>query len=127
MQYSLCQSSPPRNYLAGNCLRDHRVHNSVMSYLIVLLFLIASLINFAPIAGAWSVDQLVRLYQIEVTDPDIALLLRHRAVLFSIVGSIILVAAFVPGLRLLATVAGWSAWPRTWCLCLLPMCTTPVC
>ena len=77
-----------------------------MSYLTSLLFLIAGAINFIPISGAVSGEQLDKLYQIGVVSPDVGLLLRHRAFLFGIVGSIIIVAAFVPSLRLVATISG---------------------
>lgn len=77
-----------------------------MSYLISILFVVAGAINFAPIAGVLSGAQLDKLYQIGATSPDIELLMRHRAFLFGIVGSIIIVASFIPSLRLIATIAG---------------------
>jgi hypothetical protein len=77
-----------------------------MSYLISFLFLVAGAINLAPVSGAISSEQLERLYHIGAASSDVELLLRHRAILFGIVGSIIIVAAFVPGLRLTATLSG---------------------
>ena len=76
-----------------------------MNYLIAFLFIVAGLINFAPITGVFA-DQLDKLYQIGDISTDVELLMRHRAILFGIVGAIILAAAFVPGLRLAATIAG---------------------
>ncbi len=77
-----------------------------MGYLTAALFIIAGLINFVPISGIVSGDQLSKLYQIEIASADIELLLRHRAILFGIVGSIIIAAGFVASLRPVATVAG---------------------
>ncbi len=77
-----------------------------MNYLIAFLFLAAGLINFAPITGVASSDQLERLYRLSAITPDIELLLRHRVVLFGIIGTIIMAAAFLPVLRLTATIAG---------------------
>ncbi len=77
-----------------------------LNYLIAFLFLAAGLINFAPITGFASSDQLERLYRLSAITPDIELLLRHRAVLFGIIGTIIMAAAFLPALRLTATIAG---------------------
>ncbi|MDA1075725.1 MAG: phosphopantetheine adenylyltransferase [Proteobacteria bacterium] len=77
-----------------------------MSYLISVLFIIAGLINFAPLIGARSNEQLTKLYQIDILDQNVGVLLRHRAFLFGIVGAIIILAAFLPALRLTATIAG---------------------
>ena len=76
-----------------------------MNYLIASLFVVAGLINFAPISGVFA-DQLNKLYLVGDISTDVELLMRHRAILFGIVGAIILAAAFLPGLRLAATIAG---------------------
>lgn len=80
-----------------------------MNYIISILFVIAGLINFAPISGVLSGEQLDKLYQIGAIHPDIELLMRHRAILFGMVGSVICIAAFVPSLRMLATFAGLAS------------------
>ena len=70
------------------------------------LFLIAGLINFVPLAGVTGDALLQSSYGIEIASPDLSLLLRHRAVLFGIVGGLLLVAAFKPSLRTVASVCG---------------------
>lgn len=70
------------------------------------LFLIAGLINFVPLAGVMGNSLLVSAYGIEVASADLSLLLRHRAVLFGIVGGLLLVAAFRPALRVTASICG---------------------
>lgn len=70
------------------------------------LFLIAGLINFVPLAGVMGNTLLESAYGIEVASADLSLLLRHRAVLFGIVGGLLLVSAFKPALRVTAGVCG---------------------
>ena len=77
-----------------------------MSYLVTLLFLTAGVVNLLPVVGIVSDQQLSSLYQIEAFGADTGLLLRHRAILFGIVGSILVYAAFTPSIRGLATLAG---------------------
>lgn len=77
-----------------------------MRYLTPMLFLVAGIINIVPVSGALSGGQLDKLYQIGATGTDIELLMRHRAFLFGIVGAMIISAAFIPSLRIVATVAG---------------------
>jgi len=77
-----------------------------MKYLISALFFIPGVINFIPIIGVISNHKLSQLYQIDGLDGDLALLLRHRAILFGIVGSVIMLASFQPPIRGHATIAG---------------------
>ncbi|MBO6505247.1 MAG: hypothetical protein JJ850_09990 [Kordiimonadaceae bacterium] len=70
------------------------------------LFLIAGLINFVPLAGVTGDVLLQSSYGIEIASPELSLLLRHRAVLFGILGGMLLVAAFKPSLRTVASVCG---------------------
>ncbi len=62
---------------------------------LVLLFLVG-LINFLPVLGALSAERLAQAYSIEVVGSDLEILLRHRALLFGIVGGFILVSVFIP-------------------------------
>ncbi len=77
-----------------------------MQKLIVVCLLVAGLIKFAPLIGVLSAEQLTRLYQVEFTNPDVLILMRHRAVLFGLLGSFILLSAFKPALRPGAIAAG---------------------
>jgi len=74
-----------------------------------LLFALAGIINFLPIVGVASGGQLESMYQVTLGSPDLVLLMRHRAVLLAIVGSLLLAAAARPGLRMAAAVAGFSS------------------
>lgn len=81
----------------------------LLSMITTALFIIVGLINFAPLMGIASNDMLASLYAIEVNSPDMSLLLRHRAALFGIVGGYILIAAFRPSHRPVATVMAFAS------------------
>ena len=77
-----------------------------MKRLVTILLVGIGLLNFLPLIGVVSTDQLTRLYGIAFEQPDLAVLMRHRAVLFGLIGGFILLAAFRPSLQLIATIAG---------------------
>ena len=77
-----------------------------MKRVTVFLLLVAGAINLIPVVGVISAEQLHRLYDISVTDGDLVILMRHRAVLFGLVGAFIVYSAFRPSLQALACVAG---------------------
>lgn len=66
-------------------------------------------INTLPLIGVVSASRLGALYGVPWTDPTTILLLRHRAVLFGIIGGFILYSAFKPGLQPLAMLAAGVA------------------
>jgi hypothetical protein len=71
-----------------------------------ILFAVAGVINILPVVGAASGARLEALYGVTLESPDLILMLRHRAVLLAIVGSLLLAAAARPGLRTAAALAG---------------------
>ncbi len=77
-----------------------------MQILIIGGFLVAALINFLPVMGVIGAPQLERMYGIAFEGPDLAVLMRHRALLFGIIGALLVAAAFVPSLRWTAFFAG---------------------
>jgi hypothetical protein len=72
-----------------------------------LLFLVAAAINLAPVVGVLSAERLAALYGVPFTDPTLEILMRHRAVLFGIVGALLVRAAFRPEHQTVAAVAGF--------------------
>jgi hypothetical protein len=70
------------------------------------LYLTVAVVNLLPAIGALSTTRLATLYGVAVEDPNLAILLRHRAVLFAIVGGLLALAALHPPLRPVAIVAG---------------------
>jgi hypothetical protein len=77
-----------------------------MRYFISALFILAGLIKITPVIGVLGAELLQRLYQMPFDGLDLLLLMRHRAVLFGVVGGLLLVAAFRPALRTLAGTIG---------------------
>ncbi len=64
-----------------------------MQRLTAALFIVVGLINFAPIGGLLSAELLANSYGITAPHGDLLILLRHRALLFGIVGGLLIVAA----------------------------------
>ncbi|CAN7540365.1 hypothetical protein LJR090_004559 [Bosea sp. LjRoot90] len=70
---------------------------------------IAGIVNLLPTIGVAGAGWLRSLYGFEIANPDLEILLRHRALLFGIVGVLLLAATLRPGLRDVAVlVAGAS-------------------
>ena len=81
-----------------------------MKYVSIVALLVAGLIHLLPVPGVMGASTLARLYGIEVNDPNTAILLQHRALLFGVLGVLMLSAIALPGLRVTAlTVALFSA------------------
>lgn len=71
-----------------------------MKYVSVVALLVAGLIHLLPVPGVMGASTLARLYGIEVTDPNTAILLQHRALLFGVLGVLMLSAIALPWLRI---------------------------
>ena len=74
--------------------------------LIAGLLLIVAAIHLMPVVGALGAERLASLYGIEVASGDLEILMRHRAVLFGILGAILGYAAFRSAFQPLAVAAG---------------------
>ena len=77
-----------------------------MHYVISASLLLAALIHILPITGLVGTRRLELLYGVVVSDPNTEILLRHRAVLFGLLGAFLALAAIRPVLRPLAFGAG---------------------
>ena len=78
-----------------------------MSKLTAAMLIIVGMIHLLPLSGALGANRLSALYGLDFSNPDLQILMRHRAVLFGILGAFLIVAAALPGLRPAALVAGW--------------------
>jgi hypothetical protein len=78
-----------------------------MKYVSVLALLIAGVIHLLPLQGVLGTGNLARLYGITVSDPNTAILLQHRALLFGVLGALMLMAIPVPSLRIVALSVGF--------------------
>jgi heme A synthase len=89
-----------------------------MRLLSTTLILLAELINLLPLSGVGSGHRLQSLYGVVLQDPNLAILMRHRAVLFGVVGGLLVISALHAPLRPAAYAAGfvsmlsfvWIAW-----------------
>ena len=70
-----------------------------MSQVITGLLIVVGLINILPVLGVLSADRLVQAYGVPVAAADLEILLRHRALLFGVLGGFILYAAFLPAFQ----------------------------
>ncbi len=70
------------------------------------LLIVAGVIHLLPLVGLRGSVALGRLYGFEVSDPNLQIVLQHRALLFGLLGALLIGAAFVPRYQALAVGAG---------------------
>ncbi|KAA3651443.1 MAG: phosphopantetheine adenylyltransferase [Proteobacteria bacterium] len=78
-----------------------------MKKIIAGLIIIVGIIHVLPVLGVMGADRIMILYGVEINDPNLEILMRHRAILFGLLGLFIIYAAFKPVLQPLAIVAGF--------------------
>jgi hypothetical protein len=89
-----------------------------MHRVVPVLLIVIGLIHLLPLPGVLGVERLAALYGLSFDEPNLALLMRHRAVLFGSLGAFLLYAAFRPALHTMALVGAavsvlsflWLAW-----------------
>lgn len=74
-----------------------------------LTLVITGLIHLMPLSGALGAEQLARLYGLAVNEPNLEVLMRHRAVMFGLLGLFMIAAAFMPSLQVAALIAGFAS------------------
>ncbi len=77
-----------------------------MPHLTTAMLVIVAIIHLLPLTGMHSSQRLTALYGIDCSEANVQILLRHRAVLFGLLGGFLLYAAFCPALQLLGLIAG---------------------
>jgi len=77
----------------------------MLEWTITGLMLIVAVIHLAPTSGILGANRLASLYDLEISDPNLEILMRHRAVLFGILGAFFAYAAFNPAVQPLAFAA----------------------
>ena len=77
-----------------------------MRYLMTAVLILVGIIHLLPLAGVSGAERIQSLYGVTLGDPNVVILMRHRAVLFGLLGTFFMVAAFVPALQLSALILG---------------------
>ena len=67
---------------------------------------VAGMIHLLPLSGVLGSEKLASLYGVSFNEANLAILMRHRAVLFGLLGVFLILAAFRPMLRTVAFLAG---------------------
>ena len=78
-----------------------------MQYLVSAMLLIVAVIHLLPVVGVLGTERLEILYGITVADSNLEILMRHRAVLFGLLGGLLGLAAFLPSYQTVAFIAGF--------------------
>ena len=77
-----------------------------MRYVVMISLCVAAVVHLLPLIGVLGTDRLQSLYGVAIEGPDLQILMRHRAVLFGLLGTYLLAAAFIPVLQPTALGAG---------------------
>lgn len=80
-----------------------------MRYLVSAMLVVVAIIHLLPLSGLLGTERLTALYGITVDEPNLAILMRHRAVLFGLLGLFLLIAAFRPHLQGIAFAGGFAS------------------
>ena len=70
------------------------------------MLVVAGLIHLLPLSGVLGSEKLASLYGLSFSEPNLAMVMRHRAVLFGLLGVFLILAAFRPIFRTVAFIAG---------------------
>ena len=82
------------------------VMTKLLEYGSTIALLVSGIIHLIPVYGVSGSAALTQLYGIEVVDSNVAILLQHRALLFGILGLLMLLAIALPSIRITVLVAG---------------------
>ncbi len=89
-----------------------------MRYLVGAALVVVGVIHLLPLTGVLGRAQLEALYGVPLQDANLVILMRHRAVLFGLLGAFFIFAASAPRYQIVALTAGfvsvssflWLAW-----------------
>jgi hypothetical protein len=78
-----------------------------MKYTISFMLSVVGIIHLLPLSGLLGANRLASLYGVVLDDLNLVILMRHRAVLFGLLGVFLIVAAFRSEFQVAAFVAGF--------------------
>ncbi len=73
------------------------------------MLVVVAIIHLLPLSGLLGTERLTTLYGIHFDEPNLAILMRHRAVIFGLLGLFFLTAAFKPELQGIAFAGGFAS------------------
>ncbi|MFC4701316.1 hypothetical protein ACFO4O_14190 [Glaciecola siphonariae] len=76
-----------------------------MNKVITIGFLVVGIIHLIPVVGVLGIHKINDLYGLSIADQNLAILMRHRAVMFGLLGSFLCYAAFMKNLQIIALIA----------------------
>jgi len=80
-----------------------------LRYVVSAMLVVVAVIHLMPVSGVLGSERLNALYGLAVNEPNLAILMRHRAVLFGLLGVFLLTAAFRSELQGYALIAGFAS------------------
>jgi hypothetical protein len=80
-----------------------------MQMIVAAMLIAVGIIHLLPLSGVLGAERLAALYGMGFEDPNLAILMRHRAVLFGLLGLFLIYAAFRPSMQYLAFIAGFAS------------------
>ena len=78
-----------------------------MKYLVSAMLVIVGVIHLLPLSGAIGSERLLSLYGLRFDEANLEILMRHRAILFGLLGAFMVFAAFKPAYQTVAFIAGF--------------------
>lgn len=78
-----------------------------MRFVVPAVLVLLAAIHVVPVVGVASTARLYALYGVTVEDPNLEILLRHRALLFGLLGALLAYAAIRPELHRLGLLAAF--------------------
>lgn len=78
-----------------------------MRHLVSAMLVLVGIIHLLPVSGVLGGERLAQLYGLRLDDINLVILMRHRAVLFALLGALLIVAAFRPSLQPTAFIAAF--------------------
>ncbi len=77
-----------------------------MKYLVSAMLVVVGVIHLLPLSGVVGSERLASLYGLQFIEPNLEVLMRHRAVLFGLLGAFMVFAAFKPAYQAVAFIGG---------------------
>lgn len=78
-----------------------------MKYLVSAMLVVVGVIHLLPLSGVLGSERLAALYGVQFQEPNLEILMRHRAVLFGLLGAFMVFAAFKPAYQTAAFIGGF--------------------